>query len=508
MINKLLQYGADRYAKDSFGHSALLYAARHGYVDCVRSLLWQSAPINDGSLHEAARNLHFQTVEVLLKAGHDANYASDVHGGRTPLAEMCLLADVKNSGQAFDYTFRVLADGGADPLKASGTQPMQPIFLALANNDPKPVIEMLLHVFLPRNVLESPALVVECDHLVYSPTMYLKKVVLPSGSHAARDQRNGSGGAIRMARSMANMNIPYPEDFNLTSNIEMYNPNPLLGPGGTNPAISRAFHIANTNGVYNELLTMLIRTGARDRFYCTSTDTAVQPADMTGAPDEMIYRENVRRGELARLQAASPAHMQHPGPAPPPKLPPRGPGGRPGDELHLWDNRPDPQAQLRARLAEEKRQVEERRALSELVNAHSGAYLGLKREAATARTREGNKWHLDGRVLRTQFEVQMAAEGRGDGRVMTVLEEETTRVVAVAKNERLGQLKLAKEKIFVDEEARQVGRRVSATTIGERNGGSPVSSVKQRQASGASSLGSASGRRLSSLEMQVSELRV
>lgn len=52
---------------------------------------------NDGSLHEAARESHFEVVEFLIASGHRVDFPSDLHAdglvGRTALEELCFNAD-------------------------------------------------------------------------------------------------------------------------------------------------------------------------------------------------------------------------------------------------------------------------------------------------------------------------------------------------------------------------------------------------------------------------------
>ncbi|RDW58800.1 hypothetical protein BP6252_13276 [Coleophoma cylindrospora] len=92
IVAKLLKKRAKTSTKDSLERSALFYASRFGDLTSVKLLLKAQSPLNDGSLHEAARELHTEVVEVLIKAGHNVNFTStnNDHGHRTALHEMLL----------------------------------------------------------------------------------------------------------------------------------------------------------------------------------------------------------------------------------------------------------------------------------------------------------------------------------------------------------------------------------------------------------------------------------
>ena len=56
----------------------------------VSRLLLADAPKIEGSLHEAASNLHVDHVRLLLAHGHDPEIPSPHHGGRSALGEVCM----------------------------------------------------------------------------------------------------------------------------------------------------------------------------------------------------------------------------------------------------------------------------------------------------------------------------------------------------------------------------------------------------------------------------------
>lgn len=94
VVAKLVAKNAKVSARDKFGRSALFYASRIGNVDAIKALAKAKARINDGSLQEAARMLHSEAVQLLVKAGHSPNYPSSdwYHDGRDSLQELALMS--------------------------------------------------------------------------------------------------------------------------------------------------------------------------------------------------------------------------------------------------------------------------------------------------------------------------------------------------------------------------------------------------------------------------------
>src|SRR5271155_2468041 len=91
LILDLLALGADINLTNYKGESALIWACRSDkakyflpYFEEARSLP------NDGSLHDVAKLYRPDILNMLLGNGHDPNYRSELHGGRTVLEEICL----------------------------------------------------------------------------------------------------------------------------------------------------------------------------------------------------------------------------------------------------------------------------------------------------------------------------------------------------------------------------------------------------------------------------------
>ncbi|KAK5124147.1 hypothetical protein LTR85_001850 [Meristemomyces frigidus] len=116
LVNILLRHNAAVDIKSRNGRSALSYASENGAVEVVQRLCSQGSRINDGSIHEAARELHPEVVESLLQAGHDPDYPSDVHEGRSAVLEMLLKAQAHTQHHALrlDKTLAALQKAGAD----------------------------------------------------------------------------------------------------------------------------------------------------------------------------------------------------------------------------------------------------------------------------------------------------------------------------------------------------------------------------------------------------------
>ncbi len=115
VVQMLIKAGAKQPAKDIFHRSALFYASRSGNVGAVSLLLQGKPSKNDGSLHEAARCFHPEVIRLLLDAGHDIDYRSTKHGGRTALGEMALRGRVPDDIATAEEAAELLKEEGANP---------------------------------------------------------------------------------------------------------------------------------------------------------------------------------------------------------------------------------------------------------------------------------------------------------------------------------------------------------------------------------------------------------
>lgn len=175
LVRVLLDAGARVSAKDVFGQSALFYASRSGNATLVELLLRRKPAVNDGSLHEASRGFHVQAMKLLLEAGHDPNYRSGRHGGRTALGEIARKAIVPNDVTVAEEALDLLSAVDASPLLK--VQGKTVIFLALDNDNNEAVTRVLLDRMLYKT-LNSLENTYQEGAYHYSPTMYVSKGIL------------------------------------------------------------------------------------------------------------------------------------------------------------------------------------------------------------------------------------------------------------------------------------------------------------------------------------------
>ncbi|KAK1752926.1 Inversin, partial [Echria macrotheca] len=171
----LLESGAKSSSRDVYGRSALYFASRSGDANLVALLLKTRPSPNDGALHEASRRFHTQVMRLLLKAGHDPNYRSPRHGGRTALGELALNAVVPADTTAMEEALDILTTAGASPLlKVDGKTT---VFLALDNQQNEHMTQVLLQKVL-RSTIHSHENTYQQGIYHYSPTAYVAKGIL------------------------------------------------------------------------------------------------------------------------------------------------------------------------------------------------------------------------------------------------------------------------------------------------------------------------------------------
>ncbi|KAI5308857.1 hypothetical protein KEM55_004694 [Ascosphaera atra] len=173
-IAHLVEHGADASVPDSRGYTPLILASKRADRASMQVLLDAGAPTNDGSLHEAARKLDHETAKMLIAKGHDPNFPSLLHYGRSALAELCLYSTPPPSTLSKLYdTINVLVDAGAD-LKIKIME--KPLILYAMENSTAGVAmtKVLLSSGLWKFINEDCCLYSN-DGYVYSPTMYIAK---------------------------------------------------------------------------------------------------------------------------------------------------------------------------------------------------------------------------------------------------------------------------------------------------------------------------------------------
>ena len=96
IVDLFLKHGAEVYHKDWRNRTALFYASTNSNLSIARRLCAAKWRANDGSIHEAARELQPELVTSLIQAGHDPDYPSSLHQGRSAVLEMLCHARVAN----------------------------------------------------------------------------------------------------------------------------------------------------------------------------------------------------------------------------------------------------------------------------------------------------------------------------------------------------------------------------------------------------------------------------
>lgn len=173
IIERLLELDPpiDVSVRNSKKQSALLFACRNNDIISVNMLLKAKARPNDGSLHEAARQVQPEIMSALLAHGHDARLA---HAGLTPLAELCRNAISSDLGWE-SKAYRViekLFSAGTDPFETYGPHRKTILHLALDNDHALNITSVLLDFPQIAAHINDDALLFEQDGICYSPCKY------------------------------------------------------------------------------------------------------------------------------------------------------------------------------------------------------------------------------------------------------------------------------------------------------------------------------------------------
>ncbi|KAK2786024.1 hypothetical protein FQN52_008020 [Onygenales sp. PD_12] len=186
MVLKLIQAGADVSICDKYERTPLLFASQRGQVTTVQHLLNAGATLDDGSIHEAARELYPGIVKMLIDYGHDPNFPSIAHDGRSALAELCFYA----SGTAtalgkMRQTIDALVAGKASLTSQSSGKPL--LLHALDNPTSSPTItKAILASGLWRHINDERNIYIQ-DGFAFSPTMYITKSLQSSPKDQASE---------------------------------------------------------------------------------------------------------------------------------------------------------------------------------------------------------------------------------------------------------------------------------------------------------------------------------
>ena len=172
LLPSMLRSGVDASRKTRQGRSPLLLAVEKGDGPAVADLLAANVASNDGSLHQAIRNLAVNTVGLLLEKGHDPMLPSPFsgHARRTPLMQLIqsVQADPSNYHLIRQMVDQLMSHG-AGVQKLYVTKPL--ICHGLDNSIH--MAEAILLACLSSTIDEDFNLYKD-EQYCYSPTMYVK----------------------------------------------------------------------------------------------------------------------------------------------------------------------------------------------------------------------------------------------------------------------------------------------------------------------------------------------
>jgi ankyrin repeat protein len=188
IVKKLVFAGAEVDVADVTGNTPLTLATEIGGdlgTMMMQNILAAEPSQNDGSLHNAARELNVAAMQVLVDHGHEIDFPSPIHGGRTALGELCLhaadggaltAAQEKAMEKAMAYLLKqdtdlsLLSDGKSVLLLAM--ESLEPIVTTRALLK----VGMWKHINRPFNHFTNST-------CTYSPTQYVRRV-LPQNDHS------------------------------------------------------------------------------------------------------------------------------------------------------------------------------------------------------------------------------------------------------------------------------------------------------------------------------------
>ncbi|KAK8064169.1 hypothetical protein PG996_008821 [Apiospora saccharicola] len=232
IVQLLIKAGAKTDHRDCYGRSALFHASRAGDLDAVKLLLKSKHKTNDGSLHEAARNLHSSVAAALIKNGYSVNFHSSMseHEGRTPLLELAYRCDCRRKSVEAEDTILAIEKGKVDKVDIFDQwQGQNALFLALENTHPVPVTKALLDtIFSSSKIInnERNVMVVrdaETGWPTYSksPTFHLKLTADKGNSEVNQELQQLLETKNAMDRFFAPFGSPQPRDaVNIPEDID------------------------------------------------------------------------------------------------------------------------------------------------------------------------------------------------------------------------------------------------------------------------------------------------
>lgn len=182
IVKQLLLAGAEVDIMDATGNTPLTLTTQIGGdlgTLMMANILAAEPSQNDGSLHNAARDLNIQALQILVEFGHEVDFPSSLHGGRSALGELCLhaadagpltMAKEKTMEKAMSFLLKqntdleLLSDGKSVLL------------LAMESADPIATIKALLKVGMWKHINKSWNYYTDGTY-TYSPSQYARRVL-------------------------------------------------------------------------------------------------------------------------------------------------------------------------------------------------------------------------------------------------------------------------------------------------------------------------------------------
>ncbi|KAH8900084.1 ankyrin [Thozetella sp. PMI_491] len=183
LVKTLILADAEVDGTDATGNTPLTMATQIGGdlgTSMMSNILAADPSKNDGSLHNAARELNLRALQVLVEFGHDVDFPSPLHGGRSALGEVCLNA-AAHAGtlsaaqeKQMEKVMTYLLEKDADiSLHSEGKSVL---LLALDSAHPVATTKALLKVGLWKHVNKSFNNFND-GHFTYSPTQYVTRIL-------------------------------------------------------------------------------------------------------------------------------------------------------------------------------------------------------------------------------------------------------------------------------------------------------------------------------------------
>ncbi|KAK3390185.1 hypothetical protein B0H63DRAFT_107989 [Podospora didyma] len=181
LVKQLLLEGADVNVEDITGNTAMTMASKIGgdVGTLIMKMILEADPsINDGSLHNSARELNLDALRILVRCGHDVDYPSTLHDGRSALGELCLNAAKEGpispaKEKLMEKVMSFLIDSGTDLTLQSDGKTV--LLLALHSADPVPTTRALLKVGLWKQVNQKYNHY-KAGNYTYSPSQYVAQL--------------------------------------------------------------------------------------------------------------------------------------------------------------------------------------------------------------------------------------------------------------------------------------------------------------------------------------------